>query len=167
MVRVLVVGMSGSGKTTAARRLAARDGLTFHELDALAIGPGWTTPASFESDVGALVAADGWVVDSWGAPVVRSLLWDAADTVVWLDYPRHVVLPRLLRRSLSRTVRRERVFGGNVETWRGWLSRDHPFWYAVRTFGERRRLIAELAAGAGRARLLRFGHPDELERWLG
>jgi hypothetical protein len=42
MRRVLVVGMSGAGKTTAARRVGAKLGLPFHEMDALALGPNLT-----------------------------------------------------------------------------------------------------------------------------
>ena len=36
--------MSGSGKTTAARRVGAKLGLPFHEMDALALGPNWSQP---------------------------------------------------------------------------------------------------------------------------
>lgn len=158
--------MSGSGKTTAARRLAERRGLAFHEMDTIALGPGWSTPPDLEERVAALAAGDDWVVDSWGPPSVRAGLWGRADTVVWLDFPRRVVLPRLLRRSLRRSWTRERIFGGNVERWQGWLVRDHPFWHAVTTFGERRRTIRRLVAGAPQATLVRLVHPRDLESWL-
>ncbi len=158
-----MVGMSGAGKTTAARRLAGVLGVPFHEMDALAIGPGWSVPATLVADVGELVARPGWVIDSWGRPEVRAALLAAADTVVWLDYPRRVVLPRLLRRSLRRSWRRERIFGGNVERWREWLTREHPLWHAVTTFGARRRELAGLTASR---RTVRLTSPARFERWL-
>ena len=51
MRRVLVVGMSGAGKTTAARRVGAKLGLPFHEMDALAIGPRWSQPPGLVDEV--------------------------------------------------------------------------------------------------------------------
>jgi adenylate kinase family enzyme len=164
--RILVVAMSGAGKTTAARRLATVLGLPFHEMDALAIGPGWSTPATLVQDVAAIVRGPAWVFDSWGYPQVRDAMWAAADTVVWLDYPRRVVLTRLLRRSLARSWRRDRIFGGNVERWRGWISRTHPFWHAVTTFGSRRAYLAERTDREAHLRIVRLRTPAEFETWL-
>ena len=140
--RILVVAMSGAGKTTAAQRISHALDLPFHEMDALAIGPGWSTPTTLVHDVSVIVAQPRWVFDSWGHVEVRDAMWAAADTVVWLDYARHVVLSRLFRRSVRRSSTRQRIFGGNVETWRGWLSPGHPFWHAVGTFNARRAYLA-------------------------
>ena len=46
---------------------------------------------------------------------------ERADTVVWLDLPRRVWLPRLVRRTLRRVVRREELWNGNRESLRGVL----------------------------------------------
>jgi len=165
--RILVVAMSGAGKTTAARRLASVLALPFHEMDALAIGPGWSTPPDFADQVAAIVGEPAWIFDSWGYPAVRDVMWAAADTVVWLDYPRRVVLPRLLRRSLTRSARRERIFGGNVERWRDWLTVDHPFWHAVTTFGSRRAYLAARTARESHLEVVRLRRPADLESWLG
>jgi adenylate kinase family enzyme len=158
--------MSGAGKTTAGRRLANVLGLPFHEMDALAIGPGWSTPPTFVDEVAAIVREPAWIFDSWGYPQVRDVMWAAADTVVWLDYPRRVVLPRLLRRSLLRSWRREQIFGGNVERWRDWISRGHPFWHAVTTFGSRRAYLAERTARESHLQTVRLRTPKEFEAWL-
>ena len=166
MQKVLVVGITGAGKTTAARRIAELIDAPFHEMDALAIGPGWTTPAGLETDVARIVAGPRWVFDSYGYDQVRDAMWAAADTVVWLDYPRRVVLVRVLRRSLARSWRRTPVFGGNVETWRSWLSPDHPVWWALRRHGLRRSYLAERTRRSTHLRTVRLRTPDEFDRWL-
>ena len=166
MRRVLVVGMSGAGKTTVARRLAAALGAPFHELDTLALGPGFSTRPELVEDVHQVTGADAWVIDSWGSPLVRDRRWERADTVVWLDYPFALVLSRLVRRSVRRTATRERVFGGNRETLAGWFRRDHPVVHAVTTFGERRRYLARRTTGTAHLTTLRFTDPGDVERWL-
>ena len=126
MRRVLVVGMSGAGKTTAARRVGAKLGLPFHEMDALALGPNWSQPPGLVDEVKRITAEPAWIFDSWGYPAVRDLMWQSADTILWLDYPATVVLPRLIRRSVIRTATNAELFGGNRETLREWLSPGSP-----------------------------------------
>src|SRR5579871_3055838 len=100
-----------------ARALSRRRQIPFYEMDALAFdGPGWQENRHLRRDVARISDGPGWVFDSYGYPQVRDLLWTRADTIVWLDYPRPVVMRRVLRRSAARTLLRRRVFGGNVET---------------------------------------------------
>jgi adenylate kinase family enzyme len=164
--RILVVGMTGAGKTSAARRIAARLEVPFHEMDALALGPGWSTPPDLVPRVRAIAATPGWVFDSYGYPQVRDLLWAAADGIVWLDYPRRLVVWRAWRRSMWRTLRRERVFGGNRETLAAWFTPGHPVRHAWRGYDERRRQIAARIEAAPHIATVRLERPARLERWL-
>jgi adenylate kinase family enzyme len=160
--------MSGAGKTTAARRVADLLDVPFHEMDTLAIGPGWSTPPDLIQRVDAITATTAWVFDSWGYEPVRDAMWAAADTVVWLDFSYPLVMRRILRRSFGRTVRRERLFGGNRETALGWFSRDHPAWHAATTFRSRRAYLAD-RTGAPESRhlvVVRLAKPRDLESWL-
>ncbi|MER5731983.1 AAA family ATPase [Streptomyces sp. NPDC002138] len=169
MRRVLVVGISGAGKSTLAAALSRRLGLPHHEMDALHFtGPGWAVNESFVRDTARLAAQDRWIFDSLGYPAVRDLLWERADTVVWLDHPRRVIMWRVLRRSLRRTVHRERIFGGNVERWRDWLRADHPAWWAWSQYSARRAEIARRAADPRFAplRVVRLRGRTEATAWL-
>jgi hypothetical protein len=124
MKRVCVVASaSGSGKTTLGRALAARLRVPFHELDALNHGPGWieASPAELRARVEPLVTTDEWVIDGAYRGKLGNLVLARADTVVWLDLPRRVWLPRLLRRTARRLLTRQALWNGNRETLRGVL----------------------------------------------
>ncbi|MER5890233.1 AAA family ATPase [Streptomyces sp. NPDC001941] len=170
MRRVLVAGSTGAGKTTLARALAERLAVPFHEMDALAItGEGWRENPRLREEVAEISSGPSWVFDSFGHPEVRDLLWERADTIVWLDYSRAVVMRRVLRRSLARTLLRRRVFGGNRETVATWFRPDHPVWWAWSQYRRRRTEIARRCADQRFAPLavLHFRTPRAARAWLG
>lgn len=169
MKRILVAGISGAGKTTMAQALAERLQLPFHEMDGLKfVGPHWATNPHLHEQVAAIAATPGWIFDSFGYPEVRDLLWRHADTVVWLDYPKAVIMPRILRRSLRRTLLRERIFGGNVETLSGWFRSDHPAWWAWSQHAARRSEIEQRTQDPRFAPLhvIHFHSPRRADDWL-
>ena len=126
MRRVSVVGNSGSGKTTVARAIARRLGTPAIELDGIVHQPGWVelpTP-EFRHRVRALIARDTWVIDGNYGSRVQDLVWSRADTIVWLDLPRRVVVTRVTRRTVGRVILRKRLWNGNREPWSNLWSRD-------------------------------------------
>jgi hypothetical protein len=64
-----------------------------------------------------------------------------ATDVLWLDYGRALIMTRVIRRSLVRSITRREVWlgAGNVEYWRNWLSKHHPVWFTLVNFRRRRR----------------------------
>ena len=98
-MRILVIGTSGAGKTTLARRLAHQAGFPHVELDAVNWQPGWRDldrhdPPEFARRVSAVIQAERWVADgNYGS--VRDLLWRRATHLVWLDYSRPVIMARV------------------------------------------------------------------------
>jgi hypothetical protein len=113
--RLLILGRTGSGKTTLGRELAAALGVPHVELDALYFGPDLSTVSLpvLRERTRAAIAGDDWVTDG-NKSAVRDLVWPRADTVVWLDYPLVVCLWRLARRALWRTsvVKEQAVHSG-------------------------------------------------------
>jgi adenylate kinase family enzyme len=174
LLRISVVGSTGSGKTTFARELARRLGVPFVELDALAWGPNWTlVPVEvFKERVARAVEGDAWVIDgNYGGRGARDLVWPRADTVIWLDPPLAVVFARLFERAIRRIRSREELWPGtgNRETYRNqFLSRDTLFWWAIKTFRRRRRELPLILARPEHAHLIvhRFRRPEEAEAWL-
>jgi len=115
--RIVVVGCSGSGKTTLARHLARALGLAHIELDSIYHQANWTSlPADvFPERVAARVeAASGWIADG-NYDLVGEWLQQRADTIVWLDLPRALVMRRVVARTLRRFVTREELWNGNRE----------------------------------------------------
>jgi adenylate kinase family enzyme len=139
MRRVNVIGTSGSGKTTVAAALARRLGVEHVEVDALAWGPSWesTPPEVLRERVGAAAARETWVIDG-NYSATRDLVWARADTIVWLDLPRRVVMWRVISRTARRLVSREVLWSGNRESLRTALSRDSIILWAWTTYGRRR-----------------------------
>jgi len=126
MHRISVVGNSGSGKTSLSRAIAGRLSLPHLELDAIHHQPEWTFRPDEEMReiVAGFVAGDGWVVDgNYTSNGVAEIVWSRADTLVWLDLPRLLVMGRVVRRSLHRVVTREELWSGNRERWSNLVDR--------------------------------------------
>jgi energy-coupling factor transporter ATP-binding protein EcfA2 len=102
--RIVVVGRTGSGKTTLARQLAAVIQVPHVELDSLYFGPEFSTAplALLRERTTAALADNRWVTDG-NKRAVRDLVWPRADTIVWLDYSLGVSLWRLAKRARWRT----------------------------------------------------------------
>jgi len=103
--RIVVVGRTGSGKTTFARQLATVLQVPHVELDSLYFGPQFSTAplALLRERTTAAIAGDRWVTDG-NKRAVRDLVWPRADTIVWLDYSLGVSFWRLGKRARWRTA---------------------------------------------------------------
>lgn len=144
-MRVLVIGSSGSGKSTFGERLSAACDLSRVELDALNWGPDWQNraaddPEKFSALVDAAIAGDRWVADGNYRLAMTKIL-PRITHLVWLDYSRPVVMRRVIWRSLVRAIGRRELWPGtgNREDFRRWLDREHPIRWAWDTFDRRRR----------------------------
>ena len=140
---ISVVGDSCSGKTTLAAALAERLGLPHVEIDALSWQPNWTpTPDDIlVQRIHEAVAEPGWVIDGNYGRIVRPITWGAADTVVWLDFPLRVTLPRTVARSFRRWRTGELLWGTNRERlWEHFLPWDRSLiWWTLKSHFRRRR----------------------------
>jgi adenylate kinase family enzyme len=146
-MRIVVVGTSGAGKTTLARRIAALLKLPHIELDAINWQSGWRDltrhdPEEFVRRVNEAIEAKAWVVDGNYGPV-RDRVWQRATHLVWLDYERSAIMARVIFRTLFRLVLRTELWAGNRERLRHLLRPSHPIRWAWTTWERRRRETAE------------------------
>jgi adenylate kinase family enzyme len=148
--RVSVVGNSGSGKSTVARELAAALGVPYLELDSVFHQPGWEPlpEDEFRGVVEAAAAGDSWVMDG-NYSAVRPLVWARADTVLWLDLPKWIVMRRVVWRTLRRAVTRQELWNGNREPLRNfltWVPEESIISWAWHNHGKYRDRYAAAAA---------------------
>jgi adenylate kinase family enzyme len=163
--RVLISGISGSGKTTVAKALEVRLGLPRHELDALHHGPGWVKRPEFEADVAAFADAPRWVTEDQYTSLLGDHLWQRADTVVWLDLPRATVMRQVVRRTLRRAATREELWNGNRESVRDWLDPEHPVRWAWKRHAEHRERTAARIAAYPQVRVVRLTSSRAARAW--
>ena len=170
-LRIVVVGVTGSGKTTFARSLSKLLGVPHVELDSLHWEPNWTQAPldRFRHRISAATACESWVVDG-NYSVSRDITWPRATTLVWLDYPLSLILWRLWWRVLRRGLRRESLWNGNRERlWEHFFSRKSLFLWALKSH---RRMKTDYPLEFRRPEyahleLVRLGSPAETVSWLG
>ncbi|WP_202919228.1 AAA family ATPase [Saccharothrix deserti] len=166
--RVLVAGTSGSGKSTLASLVARTLGLSYVEMDSLFHGPQWTPRPEFEADVRRFLKQGAWATE-WQYSLARPLLLEQADTLVWLDHPRHVVMRRVAVRTAVRRFRRQELWNGNVEPPLHTVFTDPEHllrwaWKSHRRTGERVRGVLEGRHG-DRLAVVRLRGQREVDQW--
>jgi adenylate kinase family enzyme len=169
--RVLIAGVTGSGKTTLGRRIEQLWNLRHIEIDALFHGPDWTPRPTFLDDVRAFAAEERWVTEwQYTSKGTNQILAPRAQLALWLDYPYRVVRSRLLRRTLSRRILRTRLWNGNVEKpiWR-MLSEDpeeNILRWQTNTLHIWDERMPHVVEDFPHLTIVRLRHPRETERWL-
>jgi hypothetical protein len=142
--RILVYGVTGSGKTTLAEQLSGITGIDWTAVDDVTWQPGWVQLPEDEQRriFTELCAGDAWILDSayggWVDVVLRR-----AELVVGLDYPRWLSLARLLRRTVDSIIA----------------------WH-FRSFPSKRRRLAGWEADPAMPAVLRLRSPREAKRWI-
>jgi adenylate kinase family enzyme len=152
------VGTSGVGKSTFASSLALSLGCPFLELDSVYHQADWAPleTSVFRDRVAAVVAGERWVIDG-NYSKVRDIVWARADTVVWLDLPRRVVMRRLVWRTLRRVAGRAELWNGNREHWRNlftWDRQESVISWGWHTYGSNRARYAAAAADPANGHLV-------------
>lgn len=165
--RILVYGVTGSGKSTAAQQIAARTGLPVFLADEFCWEPNWTTvPLELQRErYAAAVAGETWVLDTVYSTSLDIVL-PRVELIVGLDYPRWFSLQRLLRRSVRRAATKEPVCNGNTESWRLLASKDSILRWHFQSFARKRRRMRQWAAAPDGPPVLPIRRPRDLTRFI-
>jgi adenylate kinase family enzyme len=165
MRRIAIIGSGGAGKSTLARRLGEITGLPVIHLDREFWRPGWTeTPKpEWRSRVEELVEGDGWIIDgNFGGTMEIRLA--AADTVVFLDFPRVLCTFRAIKRAVTYRNRTRPDMGPGCNE-----KFDLEFLRWVWQFPGKTvpAIEARLAKLGTHVKLIRLCSPKEVESFLG
>lgn len=165
-----MVGTTGSGKTTLASALAKHLGAPHVELDGLFWKPDWVQAdgEQFRTDVLAATAGPRWTACGNYSRKLGMVLWERADTVVWLDPPLSLLLWRILRRTVTRSVRRTQLWAGNREKVSNLWRKDSLLRWAIQTHPQHRAAYMAATADPRWAHLtiVRLRSPRTVRRWL-
>lgn len=165
--RVVVAGTSGTGKTTLAARIGTALDLPHTDLDGLYHGPNWTPRPEFAGDLEALRMSPRWVTE-WNYAIARRPLAERADLLVWLDLPFRVTLARIVRRTVSRRIRRQELWHGNVEPplHTFFTDREHVIRWSIDTRHKCAERIADLTVALPDLPIVRLRSQAEVDRWV-
>lgn len=98
--QIVIVGVSASGKSTFARKLAGKTNLPLILVDSIMWNPGWeymgdeTTIARLKE----ISKNDKWIIEGYINKNVRTFLFEKADTIIYLDYSPIVASIRYIKR---------------------------------------------------------------------
>ncbi len=103
MQRIHIMGAAASGKTTLAGQVATRLRAPLYELDTVAYEGGFARKRTLDerlASLQAITAQPTWVTEGFYLWWIDELL-QAADTIVWLDLPWYVSMPRIVTRHIQ------------------------------------------------------------------
>ncbi len=159
--RIAIVGISGSGKSTFSRKLAAITQLPLFHMDLLFWKDNWNAVPEPEylQKHKELLEKDEWIIEGY---IDKSMADRAkeADLIIYLDYSGI----RCFLRGLKRIMK----FHGKTrpELPQGCFDHfSHKFLWLMLTRGERKN-IEEALEGISEDRIKRFHSPGELKRYF-
>lgn len=163
MKRILILGPGGAGKSTLAKKLAAKLGLPLIHLDQHYWQPGWVPmePEKWPDVIADLTARDSWVMDGNYAGALDQRL-EVADLAVFLDFNRWKSLWGTFTRVLKQSGQvRSDMAPGCPERF------DAEFFIWLWNFPRDSKpdLEAALARHPG-TRVVRLTSRREVDRWL-
>ncbi|TDQ23479.1 adenylate kinase family enzyme [Raoultella sp. BIGb0149] len=171
-MKINVVGTSGVGKSTLARRIARQLALPCIEMDRLYWLPQWqgTPDAEFFVKIAAATDAPGWVLDG-NYNRSRPVKWREVDLVVWLDYGFCRTLRQAVCRAVFRASRHQELWPGtgNRESFRrSFFSRESIIWWTIKTWKQnRQRYQSDMSDPAYRhIRFVRLRNPRQTEDFI-
>ncbi len=168
--RINVVGTSGSGKSTFAKRLSEILQIPYIEMDVIYWKNDWVEPSDSEFFEKIAQATEGssWVLDG-NYNRSQDVKWKHVQTIIWLDYPFHLVFFRVLKRSICRLMDQKPMWNtNNKETFKkSFLSKDSIIWWMMTSYPRMKSRYSEIfESKTSSFNLIRIRNQRELDSFL-
>lgn len=165
--RILIYGVTGSGKTTFASSLSKTTGIRWQEVDALMWNPGWEfVPLELQRErITEICARDEWILDAAYGKWIDIPL-ERVQLIIGLDYARSRTLWQLLKRTIARCLDKKEVCNGNVESLKGMFSKDSILIWHFKSFDRKRERMRSWQKGQTAFQVLLFKNDTDLQNWL-
>lgn len=95
--KVLITGNAGAGKTTLSKKLSKALSIEAYSLDKIVWKPRWcqTDPIEKAHRIAEITSLNEWIIDGVSKDALVK-----ADTIIFLDFPRHVLFWRVFKRNI-------------------------------------------------------------------
>ncbi|NIK67648.1 DNA topology modulation protein [Paenibacillus sp. BK720] len=164
MKRIVIIGSGGAGKSTMARKLGQALNREVTHLDALFWKPNWVVVPRQEQMIvqNELVKREDWIIDgNYGGTLDIRL--NAADTIIFLDFPRLLCLYRAVKRSIRYRNKTRPDMGPGCKE-----KIDLPFLKWIWEYPNTRRpeIMSKLQQLSGEKKVVILKSPGEAKRFL-
>ena len=167
--RILLVGVTGSGKSTGAAELARILNCSYIDFDGdirwvPASEAKWTAReiTQQESLADQLLSKPEWVMAGYSQVLSQKVI-PRTDLAIILNYSPVVTFSRLFKRSLQRLWGKEEVCNGNIETCGQLFSTDSILLWWLRTVRRNHRFYREVVDDQNFPVAIRLTHPRQFE----
>jgi adenylate kinase family enzyme len=102
-MRIVVIGVSASGKTTFTRKLSEKLSLPTFFADEIQWQPGWQYVGddAVVTAIQKIIAEEDWIFEGYIANAAREDVFNRADKIIYLDYPGWLSAWRYVKRTLK------------------------------------------------------------------
>jgi adenylate kinase family enzyme len=160
--KIVIVGVSASGKSTFARKLGNKLGLPVVFVDAIMWRPGWNYigDAATVSKLNEESLKPEWIIEGYIEKDARAFVFDRAETIIYLDYSPLTSSLRYIQRWLKHRKNSRPELEGSPEKF------SFKFLKLVWTKGEAASLDTFLQNMAKQEKIIRFTSPKVAENFL-
>jgi adenylate kinase family enzyme len=172
MKKIIIAGPVGAGKTTLSKLLSKKLSIPHIELDHIYWLPGWQVrPVEERIKIASekISPLSKWIVCG-NHSYLKDVIWNNADTVIWLDYSFWRCFFRALKRAFNLIYTKKEICGGNRESFfHLFFSKKSILVYLVKGYRKLKKRYSNMM-NSPEYKHLTFVHlrsPKETEKWLG